>query len=404
MLPIQKKLTPYNFTAMNNKKNEFIVIHYVGAVSTAYNNVVYYAGQKLEASATYFVDQISIWQSVEDFNRAWHCGGGLQGSKGHSFYQICTNNNSIGIEMCVKKTSAGKWYFEPETVQNTIELVQYLMKKYNIPINKVIRHYDVTGKICPEPYVNDESVWNDFKNRVLNGTSIPIKPEEIIATGIVDTDTLNIRSGAGTGFDKVGTLSKNDKVWLNEISNNWGRIVQGWISMDYIKLDPVQPKPEPVPDHWAQQFLDNLITKGIIQTPEAWTDFDSPVTKALVVALLDKLTGGTWKSEEADPNIHWAQPNVISLCGKGLITDITQWNTKELLETNISKALLLALVCNFKGGILKAYKDRTPDHWARNCLDSLCDYGTINTPSAWTDFEAEVSKGNTMALLYKAIY
>lgn len=167
MLKIQKKLTPYNYTAMNNKKNLYIVVHYVGAVSTAKNNAIYYASQKLEASAHYFVDETSIWQSVEDKDRAWHCGGGLQGKNGHTFHKICTNSNSIGIEMCVKKTSSGEWYFEPETVENTVDLVKMLMKKHNVPIDRVIRHYDVTGKTCPAPYV-DEAKWNDFKNRIIS--------------------------------------------------------------------------------------------------------------------------------------------------------------------------------------------------------------------------------------------
>lgn len=178
MLEIQKKLTPYNYTAMSNKKNLYIVIHYVGAVSTAKNNAVYYASQKLNASAHYFVDETSIWQSVEDFNRSWHCGGGLQGNNGHTFHGICTNSNSIGIEMCVKKTSSGEWYFEGKTVENTIDLVKYLMQKHNIPIDRVIRHYDVTGKICPAPYV-DEIAWADFKKR-LTETKELTTPNDIV--------------------------------------------------------------------------------------------------------------------------------------------------------------------------------------------------------------------------------
>lgn len=166
MVAIQKKLTPYNFTLMSNKKNLYIVIHYVGAVSTAKNNADYYAREKLQASAQYFVDKISIWQSVEDKDKAWHCGGGLQGSNGHKFHGICTNSNSIGIEMCCKKDKNGNWYFEPETVKNTVDLVKMLMKKYNIPIDRVIRHYDVTGKNCPAPYVN-ETKWQGFKDKIL---------------------------------------------------------------------------------------------------------------------------------------------------------------------------------------------------------------------------------------------
>ena len=150
-----------NFCTNRTQAIKYIVIHYVGAVSTAANNASYYANNRLSASAHYFVDEKEIWQSVEEYNAAWHCGGPLQGPNGHAYFGICQNSNSIGIEMCVKKKN-GKWYFEPETVSNTIWLTKQLMKKYNIPIENVIRHYDVTGKICPEPYVN-ETIWKEFK-------------------------------------------------------------------------------------------------------------------------------------------------------------------------------------------------------------------------------------------------
>ena len=166
MVEIQRKITPYNFTANRNKLNYYIVIHYVGSESTAKNNAYYFANNKVQASAHYFVDSTSIWQSVEDYNNAWHCGGGLQGSNGHSFYGKCKNSNSIGIEMCCFKDSTGRWFFTEQTVKNTIDLVKMLMKKHNIPIERVIRHYDVTGKNCPAPYIN-ETEWQRFKDRIL---------------------------------------------------------------------------------------------------------------------------------------------------------------------------------------------------------------------------------------------
>ena len=180
MVEIQKKLTPYNFTSMSNKKNLYIVVHYVGAVSTAKNNASYYASGKLNSSAHYFVDETSIWQSVKDEDRAWHCGGGLQGKNGHAFHGICTNSNSIGIEMCVKKDKYGNWYFEEKTIKNTVDLIKHLMDKHDIPIERVIRHFDVTGKNCPAPYVN-ESKWNEFKNLILaeEGALTMVQYEEL---------------------------------------------------------------------------------------------------------------------------------------------------------------------------------------------------------------------------------
>ena len=53
-----------------------------------------------------------------------------------------------------------------ETVEATIDLVKYLIKEYDIPSKNVIRHYDVTGKLCPnvDGWLDDSVKWNDFKN------------------------------------------------------------------------------------------------------------------------------------------------------------------------------------------------------------------------------------------------
>ena len=48
-----------------------------------------------------------------------------------------------------------------KTINNAIELTQHLMVKYNIPAHRVIRHYDVNGKLCPAYWVNDAS-WKSY--------------------------------------------------------------------------------------------------------------------------------------------------------------------------------------------------------------------------------------------------
>ena len=57
---------------------------------------------------------------------------------------------------------------------------------------------------------------------------------------------LNIRSGPGTENEKVGSLSEGEMViiWETQYAGDmqWGRIDQGWISMDYIQYDePIPP-------------------------------------------------------------------------------------------------------------------------------------------------------------------
>lgn len=168
-MEIKKKLTPLNYTPMSNKKNKYIVVHYVGAESTAKNNAEYFYNTNTSAigkpaSAHYFVDENDIYQVVEDTNKAWHVKTEIQGKNGHTFLKKCTNSNSIGVELCCKIEN-NEWYFEDKTVENAAALIRELMAKYNIPITRVIRHFDVTGKNCPAPFIDDEK-WAEFKKKI----------------------------------------------------------------------------------------------------------------------------------------------------------------------------------------------------------------------------------------------
>ena len=40
------------------------------------------------------------------------------------------------------------------------------MARYNVPLERVLRHYDVTGKNCPLPMVENPSLWEDFKTKL----------------------------------------------------------------------------------------------------------------------------------------------------------------------------------------------------------------------------------------------
>ena len=160
MLEIQKKLTIVNRTIATNRRKEWIVVHYVGSVSTAKNNVIYFFDKDRKSSAHYFVDEKEIWQCVDDSNIAWHVGGAKE------YFNDCRNQNSIGVEMCCKKNEAGELYIDEQTIKNTIELIRYLMEKYGIDSEHVVRHYDVTRKLCPAPLV-DENLWLDFKKKLI---------------------------------------------------------------------------------------------------------------------------------------------------------------------------------------------------------------------------------------------
>lgn len=165
MLPIERKISSYNYSSRNGNSIKYIALHYTGNKGdTAKNNVDYFYGGNRNASAHYFVDDNSIWQSVEENNSAWSVGDG-KGSYG------ITNQNSISIEMCCN--SSGE--ISEKTESNTIELVKYLQSKYNVSNDNVVRHYDASRKVCPNWSANNWSRWTTFKNKL--NVTIEVKEE-----------------------------------------------------------------------------------------------------------------------------------------------------------------------------------------------------------------------------------
>lgn len=151
-----------NFRVGRTAPIRYIVIHYdANNGATAKNNCLYFQRKAgLEASAHYFVDDNEVVQSVSDGDTAWHCGG-LRYR-----HPDCRNANSIGVELCSRKDAEGNYYFTPETVQRAAAFVRELMAKYSIPVDRVIRHYDVTGKVCPAPFVHNAFAWDAFKKEL----------------------------------------------------------------------------------------------------------------------------------------------------------------------------------------------------------------------------------------------
>lgn len=229
-MQINKLLTPYNHNTGNIDRIKYIVIHYVGALGGARANCQWYAGGDRGASAHYFVDfDGAVWQSVEDKDIAWHCG-----AKSYR-HPECRNANSIGIEMCVRNKgsqadTSHDWYFEDATVEAAIRLTRELMDKYHVPADHVIRHYDVTGKICPNPYVYNTTAhtWDAFKAAIVAG------PEPVIKSGWVQED-----GGWRYYNGDTGQCVRND--WLKDgqewywfdgagmmIRNTWYRYKDAW--------------------------------------------------------------------------------------------------------------------------------------------------------------------------------
>lgn len=154
---------------------KYLVYHYTGNDGDSdESNGRHFHDHIVKASAHYFTDDDSVTQSVPDNYVAYSVGGKCQ-SRHHPLYKICTNSNSISIEMCDCYKN-GKVEITEKTLENAIELGKMLMKKYNIPIERVIRHYDVNGKACPNcNNLLSDKAWNAFKSRL---TGAPVTNTE----------------------------------------------------------------------------------------------------------------------------------------------------------------------------------------------------------------------------------
>lgn len=165
-LNIRQRTSTANTSVKYNRPIEYLVIHYTaGGTSrsgTAWNTAYMFAHNSRPASADFIVDDTDIVQYNGDIkNRyTYAVGGKLQGNPGGGkFYGKCKNYNSISIEICssnrtgnMKYPNTKDWYFTNAALNNAIKLAQYLMEKYNIPANHLIRHYDVNQKLCLPMY------------------------------------------------------------------------------------------------------------------------------------------------------------------------------------------------------------------------------------------------------------
>lgn len=147
-----------NYRAGRSAPIRYIVVHYTANKGdTAKNNADYFARTTTKTSAHYFVDEKEVWQSVGEQDTAYHCGADTYK---HPF---CRNGNSIGVEMCLLDKAGN---IRPGTIDTALSVVRQLMAAYDIPIDRVLRHYDVTGKNCPRPMVENPQLWEDFKKEL----------------------------------------------------------------------------------------------------------------------------------------------------------------------------------------------------------------------------------------------
>ena len=160
----------------SHEKIEWIVVHYTGMVATQGNpdTAARAIARSSRSASTHYLVGDHVVQLLPVKYAAYHVG-----AKDDGKLIPCYNGNSIGVDLCECKmdcssgsVSCNDWYFTPQTLANGARLIAYLAQEYNIPTDHIVRHYDVTRKRCPRPFVGTdinaytgqthESAWREF--------------------------------------------------------------------------------------------------------------------------------------------------------------------------------------------------------------------------------------------------
>ena len=149
---------PYSRPEISLEKVNGIVIHYTAN-----------PGSSAKANRNYF-------EGLKDSGQTYASSHFIVGLKGEIIQCIPSreiayasnerNEDTLSIETCHPDESGR---YNQATYDSLVELTAWLCHKFNLQSTDVIRHYDVTGKICPKAFVEDEQAWEQFRRDVQAG-------------------------------------------------------------------------------------------------------------------------------------------------------------------------------------------------------------------------------------------
>lgn len=150
-------LTPNEFSRPQIALEQIngIVIHYTANPgTTAQENRDYFEGLK-DGSGTYASSHFVIGMNGEIIQ--------CIPSTEISYASNDRNSDTLSIECCHPDESG---QFTEATYQSLVNLTAWLCSHFDVPVDSVIRHYDVTGKECPKYFVDHEDAWEQFRKDV----------------------------------------------------------------------------------------------------------------------------------------------------------------------------------------------------------------------------------------------
>ncbi len=129
-----------------------IVVHETSNDASAQDEIAYMRTNNLEKSFHFAVDDKEIVQGIPLDRNAWHAGDG--NGKG--------NREGIAIEICYSKSGGERW---KKAIDNAARFIAELLKERKWGVDKITKHQDYSGKICPHRILGSYG-WNNFINLI----------------------------------------------------------------------------------------------------------------------------------------------------------------------------------------------------------------------------------------------
>lgn len=250
-IKITKDFIPLSKEKRTGKKIKFteICIHSTGnANSTAKNERGWLTNPSNNVYASWHlcIDEKDCIMAIPLDEQAYHAGDSFG------------NNYSIGIEICESGDRA-------KTLERAVALTKQLMKEYNIPLEKVKRHYDYSGKSCPRILMdNNWKEWNSFKEKLKQPTTPTVKDTVLIEA------VLKLNKGGVIG--QPNDWNDLNKIVVANAEHLIKKFCKNVYGLDYCYHDSVKV----------------LVSKGVLSDSTLWLE-QVNINKSHVRSLVVKL-------------------------------------------------------------------------------------------------------------------
>jgi N-acetylmuramoyl-L-alanine amidase len=214
------------------------------------------------AGAHIFVDKDSAVLIIPLDEVAYHANekackiaklkGSVKRADGSTYFGDA-NVTTIGLEMCVEKDGT----IHPDTIKRSMEISALLCKQFNWnPLEDIYRHYDVTGKNCPRPWVENGSLFTKFKNDVKAKLTVAPAPAKAVTkpkSHVVESGETFYSIAKKYGISVADLQKFNPRVKPTDMKV--GDVIYLYAVPVKAAPTPTQPTPAPKPTQPTSYFL-----------------------------------------------------------------------------------------------------------------------------------------------------